>query len=149
MTPSSPDEIRFTVPGEPKGKGRPRATSINGMTRMYTPKTTKDGEAEVRSAALAAMAGMSPITGPVSVSIQIKHAIRKSWTKAKRQAALLNEIVPTIKSDMDNVLKLYFDALNGVAWIDDVQVVNVIASKRFSESPRVDVRIIPIATGSA
>ena len=145
----SPDEIRFTVYGEPKGKGRPRATSINGMTRMYTPKATKDAEEEVKSAALAAMPGMNPITGPVSVSIQIKHAIRKSWTKAKRQAALLNEIVPTIKSDMDNVLKLYFDALNGVAWIDDVQVVNVIASKRFSEVPRVEVRIIPIAAGSA
>lgn len=149
MTASSLDDLRFTVPGEPQGKGRPRASSRGGIVRMYTPSKTKDGEAAVRSAALEAMAGRKPIEGPVSVSIQIRHAIRKSWTKGKRQDALLNKIVPTIKSDLDNILKLYFDALNGVAWIDDVQVVNVIASKRFSEEPRVDVRIVPLELGSA
>jgi Holliday junction resolvase RusA-like endonuclease len=116
---------------------------------MYTPKKTSDEEERIASIAKAAMTGMQPIAWPVSVSIQIRHGIRKSWTKIKQENARLNKIVPTIKSDMDNVIKLYFDALNGIAWIDDVQVVNVIASKRFAELPCVQMRIIPLDIGSA
>ena len=31
------NEVRFTVPGEPVGKGRPRLSSRNGFAHAYTP----------------------------------------------------------------------------------------------------------------
>lgn len=40
----------FTVPGRPHGKGRPRATVVNGHARLYTPDTTAAYEAAVREA---------------------------------------------------------------------------------------------------
>lgn len=34
--------IEFTIYGEPVAQGRPRATTINGMVRMYDPKKSRD-----------------------------------------------------------------------------------------------------------
>lgn len=140
-------EIRIVVPGNPVGKGRPRAYQTRGPRRtikMHTPEKTRDAERVVKEIARSAMGGMPPIEGPVSVQMTISHEARKSWSKAKRNAALLGEIAPTIKSDIDNVIKLYFDAMNGVVWHDDVQVVEVRARKTFAEHPFVIVTVTPI-----
>jgi len=35
-------KVKFTIPGEPKGKARPRFARLpNGATRTYTPKETE------------------------------------------------------------------------------------------------------------
>lgn len=134
-------KIKFIVHGEPKGKGRPRATARNGFVQMHTPTTTKEAEKEVASAAMAAMGSCKPFTGPLHVRMTIMHGLRKSWSKAKKEDALLGNIVPTIKSDIDNIIKLYFDALNGIVWTDDVQVVSVTAVKRFVSNGRVYIEV--------
>jgi len=141
--------ITIIVEGEPQGKGRPRASSIGGFVRMYTPSKTKDYEAEIQHEAAQAMRGRDLISGPVLVELEMYHSIRKSWTKAKRDAARLNKVVPTIKVDADNCLKVFCDALNGVAWIDDVQVVNVSIIKRFADEPCVVFRVVPLDLESA
>ena len=46
---------------------------------------------------------------------------------------LSGEILPTKKPDIDNILKVVADALNGVAYLDDVQVIEVNADKTYSE----------------
>ena len=40
-------------------------------------------------------------------------------------------IVPTVKPDSDNVEKAVKDALNGVAWVDDCQVVTTFVTKEY------------------
>lgn len=45
------NEVRFTVPGEPVGKGRPRLSSRNGFAHAYTPAGTRKYEAMVRKLA--------------------------------------------------------------------------------------------------
>ena len=37
--------VEFFVPGQPVGKGRPRATVRAGRARLYTPARTADAEA--------------------------------------------------------------------------------------------------------
>ncbi len=37
-------EIKFTVPGPPKGKQRPRICRVNGRSMAYTPKGTIEYE---------------------------------------------------------------------------------------------------------
>ena len=42
------------------------------------------------------------------------------------------KLLPTKKPDVDNVAKSVLDALNGVAWLDDSQVVRLEISKSYS-----------------
>ena len=42
-------EMRFTIPGNPRGKQRPRLCKYNGKSYVYTPKETADYEKLVRS----------------------------------------------------------------------------------------------------
>lgn len=138
------DSIFLIIEGEPQGKGRPRAFRAGAGVRMFTPGKTRAYEEEIAAEARKAMAGMPPLIGPVAVEMQMFHSIRKSWSKEKREAARLGHIVPTIKVDADNCLKAFCDALNGVAWIDDVQVVDVRLSKRFAVEPCVVFKVTPL-----
>jgi Holliday junction resolvase RusA-like endonuclease len=51
------------------------------------------------------------------------------------------EIYPQVKPDLDNVMKAVLDALNGVVYADDSQVINLVATKRYSTDPRVEVYV--------
>ena len=48
---------------------------------------------------------------------------------------------PTKKPDIDNVIKIITDALNGIAYDDDAQIVSLSATKFYDENPHVDVRL--------
>ena len=109
---------------------------------MFTPAKTVAYESLIALAAQQAMAGAPLITGPVMLTVQMFHPIRPSWSKKKQADALANIVRPTIKCDADNCMKAVCDALNGVAWKDDVQVVDATISKRFSATPCVIVSII-------
>ena len=61
--------------------------------------------------------------------------IPKSWPKAKKQAAMIGEIQHTGKPDADNVLKTVGDALNGIVWKDDSQIVSASINKRYGVQP--------------
>ena len=50
-------------------------------------------------------------------------------------------IFPTKKPDTDNIAKAILDALNGLAYYDDAQVVNLEVQKRYSNEPRAEVFI--------
>jgi Holliday junction resolvase RusA-like endonuclease len=51
---------------------------------------------------------------------------------------------PTKKPDIDNIEKIIFDALNGIAYNDDSQIVSCWADKFYSTVPRVEVVIYGI-----
>lgn len=135
--------ISFTVPGEPKGKGRPRVGMRGKKPIMYTPPETVAYEERIMEEALLAMDRelAAKIHGPVRLELRIFHPIRESWPKKKQEAARAGQMVPTMKPDADNVLKAVCDALNGVLWLDDVQVVSVGMSKRFSDTPRLEITV--------
>lgn len=52
-----------------------------------------------------------------------------------------NKIYPTVKPDTDNIAKSILDALNGIAYNDDKQVVTLIVQKWYAEVPSVSVMI--------
>lgn len=131
--------ISFSIPGDPKGKGRPRF----GQGRTYTPQSTAAYEDFIRFCYNLRYHQNSPIAAdiPLSVNINAVFEIPKSFSKAKRAAALKDEIRPTKKPDCDNVIKIILDALNGLAYADDKQVVCVSCEKRYGEQSRVNVEI--------
>ncbi len=116
----------ITVPGPMIGKARARVTR-NGT---YTPATTRAKEQEIGW--LAKATGCTPIVaGACQLRVAITVEPPKSWPKGLRADACNQVIFPTSKPDLDNCVKLIGDALNGIAWLDDSQVVQVIATKLF------------------
>jgi Holliday junction resolvase RusA-like endonuclease len=137
--------VTFSVPGKPVGKGRPRVGRGGGHARMFTPEKNVSSENLVGWTAAQAMAGRQVITGPVNVRLHIAMDIPASWSKVKQQRALEGLEHPTTKPDMDNVIKAIFDAMNGVVWKDDVQVIGLSTSKAYGQAPGVRVEVREIA----
>jgi Holliday junction resolvase RusA-like endonuclease len=142
-------EIQFVVPGVPVGKGRPRASKTKAGVRMYTPAKTASYEAVVAYAGRQAMAGRDPEQGALAVALTIVVPIPASWSGAKQERAVSGRIMPTTKPDIDNIEKAIFDALNGICWRDDVQVTDVLKSKRYGRQPGVRVTINPLEGAKA
>lgn len=133
--------VSFTVPGEPIGKGRPRATTRAGHAALYTPKKTANYESLIAHAARQAMAGAAPVEFACAVQLSITCSVPVSWSKKKQAAALAGQVLPTKKPDTDNVVKAVFDGMNGVVWRDDVQAVDLFVRKRYGAAPCVHVRV--------
>jgi Holliday junction resolvase RusA-like endonuclease len=145
--------LTFTVPGQPIGKGRPRIGKIGQHARMFTPEKTVNYEGLVAHSAHVAMAGRPLIDGAVSVNLFLDCQVPASWSQKKQRMALAGDLYPTTKPDADNVLKAICDGLNGVAWRDDVQVVDVRMRKRYAATPCVRVELwaveLPLTRGDA
>lgn len=139
------ESILVIIEGEPCGKGRPRAFRAGAGVRMFTPQKTRDYEGVIAAEARKAMAGRPPLIGPCMLELTMVFAVPASWSKAKRAAAKAGEIVPTKKPDADNVIKALCDSFNAIVWLDDVQVTDLVARKRFGENPHVEAIITPLA----
>ena len=133
--------INFWIEGAPVGKARPRFRK-NGMT--YTPKATTVYEQAV--AASFQLANADAHFRPekdqaLAISVIAYYPIPESHPKYRKERERDNVELPTKKPDIDNILKIIMDGLNGVAYDDDKQIVEVTAAKRFREVPGVYVSI--------
>jgi len=90
------------------------------------------------------MRGRAPISGPVTVNIIAVFPVPVSWPKWKQDAAYNDQLHHTAKPDEDNVGKAAKDAMNGIAWDDDAQVVSSRVDKRYGQEPGVYVNISTI-----
>lgn len=130
-------KLEFTVSGEPQGKGRPRFTRIG---KPYTPENTASYEEKVRLAYWEQCGMEMAAAGiPLTLEITAVFGVPERFSKAVRQKMLAWEILPTKRPDADNIAKIIADALNGVAWHDDAQVVSMAVSKVYGEIPEVRV----------
>jgi Holliday junction resolvase RusA-like endonuclease len=131
--------IYFVVPGQPVGKGRPRASSQGGYVRMYTPAKTVTYEQQIARQATFAMNGMELLTTAINMRIVAFYGIPPSWSKRKQMQALNGELFPG-KPDADNVAKAVLDACH-VVYLDDKQVTRLLVEKEYSFEPRIEVYI--------
>lgn len=137
--------VSFTIPGEPKGKGRPRFAKVGNYTKAYTPKDTAVYENLVRLEYQNEVGDwMFPDDAILDMRIVAYYGIPKSTSKKKREQMLTGMIRPSKKPDMDNVVKIIADSLNRLAYRDDTQIVDCQVRKFYSEVPRVTVRISQI-----
>lgn len=133
--------ITFTIPGEPVAKGRPRATTVGGHARMYTPAKTAAYEQLVAVYAAAAMKKSPLLEHPVRVRVEFYCRIPGTWSKKRKSAALAGIERPAKAPDIDNCCKSVFDGMNGVVWIDDSQIVELACSKWYALEPYVSVNV--------
>ena len=131
-------KYEITVFGQPTGKGRPRFTRAG---HTYTPEKTKDYENLVRTTFISSYPKAIPLEDAVRVEVVAYFAIPKSYSKKKKEECLYGHIQVQSKPDADNVSKIILDSLNGYAYIDDKQVVELHVIKMWSNEPRVEVYI--------
>lgn len=141
--------LTFIVPGQPVAKGRPKFSRQGGFVRAYTPEKTVAYETLVKLAAGEAMAGHPPMRGALSLMLRLYVQIPKSTTKRDRERIAVGEFLPTKKPDLDNVLKAIADAMNGIVYDDDAQIVTVTVVKQYSETPRAEVAVMAAVRAEA
>ena len=127
----------FKIPGEPTGKARPRITKWGA----HTPEKTVLYENLVKTCYNGGM-----YEGAVAIYVRAYYNIPKSATKKARAEIENLERFPTKKPDCDNVLKIIADALNGIAYHDDSQIVRATVEKYFADEPRVEVELMEVRT---
>lgn len=96
----------------------------NGKVRMYTPRETLNAEKLIAEAWENESNKGPKFEGPVEINI----VIDKNGTDV-----VVKEVdfdgSPTLKGDIDNYVKTILDGLNGIAWVDDSQVIKIVAMK--------------------
>ena len=128
------NRIDFTINGECVPKARPRFSKFG---HVYTTPKTRAYENIVKSTAIDNR--VPCVTTALRVELVIYKSIPKSFSKEKRKLANEGKIYPIVKPDIDNYVKSVLDGLNGVLFIDDKQIVDFRAIKKYSDNPRVEV----------
>ncbi len=133
--------VTFKVDANPVGKQRARYAKRGNFVQTYTPDKTRNYESLIKEAAIEAMGSSEPLETPVTLYLYIRAPIPKSLPKKRIEACLNGLEKPIKKPDASNVLKSVEDAMNGVVYKDDSQIVNIHVSKVYSSVSGVDVCI--------
>lgn len=145
-------EIYFIIEGPVIPKGRPKfhritkrdkkTNKLKNMVVTYTPQRTLDYETKVKESYLSEYpAGLAFENEPISMTLNIYMAVPKSVSKKKREHMICFEYPTKHNGDCDNLLKSVADALNGVAYTDDCQIVHVTVNKFWSETAKAEVTL--------
>ena len=132
--------VHLVIEGVPHPQLRPRATRIGNSIRLYDPKTTSDYKKYVKLTAKQQWEG-KPLDCPLVVEMDVYRQIPKSTSKKRRKLKNERVIRPVVKPDVTNYAKGIEDALNGIVYKDDSQIVELTIRKFYSDNPRVEIEI--------
>jgi Holliday junction resolvase RusA-like endonuclease len=131
--------IEFRVYGQPIPQGSMKAFVVRGRPVLTSDNPrTRPWKHTVLLVARDAMHGAPPFTGPVNVNLWFYLSRPKSAPKGR--------VLPTVKPDLDKLVRAVLDALTAAGvWTDDSQVCNLIASKCYETGtgfpPHADIRV--------
>ena len=128
----------FTIEGIPKALKRHRHTR-KGFTYDPSKKDKQDLLLQVLK-----LAPKHPITTPIRIILIFYMPRKKNQFRTGKYKHILKKGVPyfhSIRPDLDNLIKLVCDALNGVFYKDDSQISQLKAEKIYDEQPRTEVHI--------
>lgn len=138
--------IAFVIPGlpiaQPRQRSRVMAMGGRFISQNYTPAKAPVNEfkAAVRMACAAVHHG-EPLVGPLSVTLRFIFPRPKCLTFRSKP---MPRVPRQGKPDIDNLLKSVADALNGLLWRDDAQIVGAFVTKWIAagdEQPRTEVQV--------
>ena len=131
--------ISFFVPGTPKPQGSKR-----GFVNKHTGKVAmvesagaplKDWRGDVKRFAVDAMAEMPAFPGPVALALEFQLQRPKSHPKTRIT-------YPEKRPDVDKLARSVLDALTSVCFLDDAQITELVAVKRWAHDvPGVAIRV--------
>lgn len=134
--------IRFTVYGQPRPQSRPRFYRRGNFVGTYDKdKDDKKNFAQVSSE----YSPHKPFEGAVIVTIDFYLKRPKGHYGTGRNKDRLKPSAPTKhikKPDIDNFGKLVIDALTGLFYVDDSQIIELNISKQYDNlDPRTEIKI--------
>ena len=133
--------MKFTIIGKPRGKGRPRFTR---QGYAYTDEKTREYEKLVKISYLNCK-DRETYDEPIKIEIWANFVPIKGISK-KRYAELIGRPYDK-KPDIDNIAKIILDGLNGIAYKDDNQVVELVVHKTYAQQDYVEVEIKELMNG--
>jgi Holliday junction resolvase RusA-like endonuclease len=132
-------DLRFFVPGTPAPGGSKTGFYNKKLGRvMMTPasKKTKPWMSTVSAVVRSQYHNRPLLTDPLRLGMQFRILRPKGHWGSGRNAATLKQSAPThptVKPDLTKLVRATEDALTGVLWRDDTQVVAGIYSKIYVE----------------
>lgn len=141
--------VTFTVPGSPVPAARPRFARVGNHVRTYTPSSNVQFMEQVRFAYTASYGDFLFDRGTPLLLIATFYVARpKGHYGTGRNADVLKPsapALPTTRPDLSNLLKLFEDALNGYAFVDDSNLVDIHMRKRYG-IPRTEVELAAMSS---
>ena len=137
--------IKISIPGAPVPKGRPRFSFRSKKPIAYTPQKTRSAEDIIKTIATATAytqkwkLSFKPLIVVVN-SFRAMPVYLQASNRLKR-ANNRYTLRPVSRPDADNLGKLVLDALNGIIYRDDSQIVSMIFNKYYSETPRTEIMV--------
>jgi Holliday junction resolvase RusA-like endonuclease len=132
-----PALVTVSLVGAPQGKGRARAFLRCG----HAPAVTRSYEGMIRTAAMDAMGNRPPFDQPIEFVLRSVFPGPPSWSAKPRNQAIVSEIKPGKKPDLDNIAKAWRDALNRVVFRDDELIRRSVLEKTYGPQPHVVVMV--------
>ncbi len=138
----------FTVPGKPQPGGSKKGFISRGKhgtkDRVLIVDDNHDGvkpwKNHIQIVASELMRSRAPFEGPLMLVVQFYverpkghygvHGVRRSAPR-----------YPTVRPDATKLLRPLEDALTGILWKDDSQIVEQIVRKRYGDPPRAEVKV--------
>lgn len=134
------ETVKIIIEGEPIPQGRPRSSVRGGRVHVRDTEKSRNYKQIVALTARNQYKGKA-LENELEVGIDIYRPNQKNVSKKQRKLREDGEVRPIVRPDIDNYIKSVFDGLDGIVWIDDAQVVSLIANKFYSDKPRVEVTI--------
>ena len=134
-------QLEFFIFGKVKPKQSFRYTRFG---HKYTPSDVKQYARDIQRTFYATYPKWLPsmfFDKPLKVELSVYMKMPNSFSKIKKHRALAGELRPLVKPDCDNISKNILDALNGIAYPDDKQIVELTIKKYYGNSDMVNVRI--------
>lgn len=122
-------KIEFVVPVQPLPQGRPRARRIGAGIQIYNPVNKK--MKEYREKFVVEAEKVKPVSWDETAPFEL--IIHFRFGAADNPTQHLGLPVPFVKRpDLDNLVKPVQDALNGILWEDDSQIINLVTHKYYT-----------------
>ena len=129
--------LSVLVRGIPVPQGRPRAFKLpTGQIRVYDPPQSLDWKRTVMAQVLEGVRrqDLHIASGPLSVELTFGLSRPKSVSPRRRPH-------PITKPDCDNLGKACLDAMRGIVYRDDAQIVELHITKAYRDVPGVGIRV--------
>lgn len=128
--------LSFDVRGIPEGQGSMRAFVRGGHASVVhsSPRSLLAWRADIAQCAREAIGTAPMIEGPVQVHLFFRLPRPKAHYTARGVLRLDAPTYAPTTPDIDKLARAALDALTGVAFADDKQVVDLVAKKHYEES---------------
>lgn len=141
-------KVRFFTPGTPLTKGSMRSFVHARAGKVVTMAANKKlccWESDVKFFAASAWRAR-PMQGAVSLSLVFTFGRPRSHFRSGKKSDELRDDAPRMmathgRKDLDKLIRAVLDAMTGVVYVDDGQVCNIDARKRYGEKPGVEVEV--------